>query len=246
MGLKGPRHIGTQKLPWEKNGTPFICGDFNFHVQNTGDFYAKKFCSLVNSKGFKQHVSEPTHVSGNTLDLFLTINSSQEQFPLTNVNVTPCTGTTSDHYLLCCELPVSCSNLSNKKPERESRDMREFQKINVDELREDIFCSPLNLLSDFGSLDEAVDLYKNELTTLLDKHAPSVTKSFKPQQSPWWNEKCQKAKTEMRRAQRRFRKNRNDETKLLFQEKLIDKAIIVNRARDLYFNGKLSSVKGDC
>ena len=90
-----------------------------------------------------------------------------------------------------------------------------------------------------------MDLYKNELITLLDKHAPSVTKSFKPQQSPWWNEKCQKAKTEMRRAQRRFRKNRNDETKLLFQEKLIDKAIIVNRARDLYFDGKLSSVKGD-
>ena len=234
------------ELLLEKNGTPFLCGDFNFHFQDANNFYARKFLQLCECKGFVQHISQPTHVSGNTLDLILTLNSSHEPFNISNVDVTSCTGTTSDHYLLACDLPIFRQrNSLNPSLVREQRDLREFQKIDVDNFREDIFCSPLNTLSDYGTVDDAVDLYSKIITDLLDKHAPIVRKSFKPSQSPWWDSKCQSAKTEMRRAQRNKEKNPTDETKAVFKEKLIDKAIAVNRARNAYYDGKLSSVKGD-
>ena len=185
-------------------------------------------------------------MSGNTLDIVLTLNSSHESFPLSNFDVTSCTGTTSDHFLICCDLPISCvNNVPNKDTERETKVLREYHKIDIEKFREDIFCSSLNLLSDYGSLDEAVKLYEDVVLEILDKHAPTVSKSFRSTQSPWWNNKCQEAKTAMRKAQRCFRKYPSQETKTEYKEKLIDKAIIINRERNLFYNNQLSSVKGD-
>ena len=46
-----------------KVGSPIICGDFNFHVEDTENKAAKEFISLCASKGFIQHVKTKTHIS---------------------------------------------------------------------------------------------------------------------------------------------------------------------------------------
>ena len=56
----------------QKSGKPIIFGDFNFHIEDALDSVAKKFISLIKSKGFKQHVDKPTHISGGRLDPILT------------------------------------------------------------------------------------------------------------------------------------------------------------------------------
>ena len=102
------------------------------------------------------------------------------------------------------------------------------------------------MLSEYESLNKAVSLYEDVITNLLNKHAPLVTKSFLPSRSPWWDKSCQAAKSTMRRAQRCYNKNKdNDEKKNEYKERLIDKAIVVNRARNFYYDNKLSLVKGD-
>ena len=70
---------------------------------------------------------------------------------------------------------------------------------------EDIFTSPINL-SHYRSMDQAVQLYQEELEILLEKHAPWVKKRFNKIQSLFWNEKCQTAVRERRKAKRRFKK----------------------------------------
>ncbi|KAJ0023604.1 hypothetical protein NQD34_003503 [Periophthalmus magnuspinnatus] len=49
-----------------------ITGDFNVHVDNVFDRNAKELSSVLETFGLTQHVSEPTHNRGHTLDLLIT------------------------------------------------------------------------------------------------------------------------------------------------------------------------------
>ena len=49
-----------------------VPGDFNIHVDVPNDIDAVKFLDLLESLGFEQHVTKPTHIFGRTLDLFIT------------------------------------------------------------------------------------------------------------------------------------------------------------------------------
>ena len=60
-----------------------------------------------------------------------------------------------------------------------------------------------NTNHDFNSLDEAVGAYHRTLLSIIDKHAPLKTINIKPNQSPWWNERCRNARRAKMRA---FRK----------------------------------------
>lgn len=48
-----------------------ISGDFNIHVDNQTDPDARNFISLLEAFDLIQHVSEPTHNKGHTLDLVI-------------------------------------------------------------------------------------------------------------------------------------------------------------------------------
>jgi hypothetical protein len=53
-------------------GRLLVVGDFNIHVDNLGNLFSFKFISLIESFGLVQHVLDPTHIAGHTLDLVLT------------------------------------------------------------------------------------------------------------------------------------------------------------------------------
>ena len=46
-----------------------VVGDFNLHINNENDENAAKFMELMVALGLVQHVTRPTHKSGNILDL---------------------------------------------------------------------------------------------------------------------------------------------------------------------------------
>jgi len=48
------------------------CGDFNVHVDQVEDTNAVRLDQLLQSFGYVQHVSEPTHNAGHTIDLVIT------------------------------------------------------------------------------------------------------------------------------------------------------------------------------
>ena len=49
-----------------------MAGDFNFHVEDDRDSAASRFLDLLEAFNLRQHISEPTHKSGHTLDLIIT------------------------------------------------------------------------------------------------------------------------------------------------------------------------------
>jgi len=48
-----------------------IAGDFNIHVDDTRNVDALTFLDVLESFGLQQHVKQPTHVLGHTLDLII-------------------------------------------------------------------------------------------------------------------------------------------------------------------------------
>ncbi|KAL5257842.1 hypothetical protein ACHWQZ_G012699 [Mnemiopsis leidyi] len=226
-----------------KSGSPIICGDFNFHVENNTNSTAQNFISLCESKGFIQHIQSPTHISGGTLDLIFTLGNISDALPVLNTTVESNTGTLSDHYLV--SIQTQFTNVNNKQHSYTEKLVRELGKIDIAEFRHDIFSSELNL-SEYRSLDETVDMYQQNLERIFDKHAPLITRKFCTERSEFWNEKCQSARRERRKAKRQSKKHPNDEElRAIHHEKSVDAAITINMARNSYYERMLSQHKGD-
>jgi len=225
----------------QKSGTPIICGDFNIHVEDVSDKTTKTFIDLYESKGFMQHISSPTHIAGGTLDLVLTLGSVTDSIAVKNIEIEADTATTSDHYLVHFEVPVKLTK--SKEVLSETKEFRELQKIDINLFREDLATSPINT-TDLQSLtlDDAVKLYQDVLECLLNKHAPILSRKFRVNKTPWWNAECQKARSERRRAKRNVKDAASKEE---YKEKCIDATIIINKARNRFYDNKLSSLKGD-
>ncbi|KAJ8050076.1 hypothetical protein HOLleu_03133 [Holothuria leucospilota] len=58
-------------------GFLLIGGDFNLHFGHHESPMSRKFQDLLESRGLSQHVADPTHVKGQTLDLLITRASDQ-------------------------------------------------------------------------------------------------------------------------------------------------------------------------
>lgn len=82
----------------------YVFGDFNLHIQlgNT-DADASHFSNVLSSLGLVQHVTQPTHRSGNTLDLVITKDTDSH---LQVLSVTD--DCVSDHFTVCCKLALNC------------------------------------------------------------------------------------------------------------------------------------------
>ena len=48
-----------------------VCGDFNIHVDRSDDKHAVQLLQLLQTFDMVQHVTEPTHIAGHTLDLVI-------------------------------------------------------------------------------------------------------------------------------------------------------------------------------
>ena len=152
--------------------------------------------------------------------------------------------TTSDHYFIKFTLPVNAQG-GKIEPRIVEKDVCEYSKIAIGNFKEDLFFSPINS-TEFTSVNDAVDIYLKTVENLLDKHAPCIQEKFNLRRSPWWNIQCQKARTDARKAQRHHNKDpSNVELKEIYNEKCKDKAFLIDKARNLYYDQKFSLVKND-
>ena len=168
--------------------SPFVCGDFNFHLQNDNDVNTLRFKQLCLSHNFYQHKNVSTHIAGNTLDAVL-IKDYDNKF-IANIDVIEDTGTSSDHYLITFDVSVSCLQKSTLT---KIVTFRDFSNVDLDAFVQAINSSDLCNHSKFKSLDHALILYDTVLNSLLNAHAPLRTNRVKTSAVKWWNSKCQQA-----------------------------------------------------
>lgn len=169
-----------------------ILGDFNVHIENDAHVFAASFKSLLSSFGFKQHISEPTHTHGHTLDLLIT---HDEGLKIHDISVfDPCL---SDHKCVLFTIPDS-----KPQPIQEELTYRNRKSLNLETLRHDI--------GDFkhaesDSVSVLAKQYNDKLSTAYDKNVPEVTKTviLRPN-TQWFNDMLRHEKVIRRRLERKY------------------------------------------
>ena len=112
----------VSKLPQYQNS--IILGDFNIHIEDLTNADAIIFSDTMRELDFEHHISGPTHVKGNTLDLIFTQLSNH--FDIINTTLH---GFISDHYMVSVNI-----NIKKQKYPIETKKIRDRTKITVSTL----------------------------------------------------------------------------------------------------------------
>ena len=99
----------------------FIIGDFNLHINKPENFYVSKFINILNIFNLTQHVSTPTHTSGNIID-FLIKSSIIKIRNLLTIKFEY-----SDHYIINFKYFLNC-NFNNTIGKPLKRNWKIFNK----------------------------------------------------------------------------------------------------------------------
>jgi hypothetical protein len=188
-----------------------IVGDFNFHVDNLQNFYATKFCNLLETFDLLQRVRSATHEKGHTLDLVITHPSDLLIEDLSAIDMQM-----SDHHWIHCNLPGP-----KPKTARKEITFRKMKSIDVAQFKADIESSTLTNMDTYESTDRAVSEYNSELSKILNKHAPMIKKNpitLHPE-ALGYNEEVDLAKKDRRKAESEWRKSSLTVHREIFIEK---------------------------
>ena len=171
-----------------------VMGDFNIHVNCDDDPNAVIFSDTMKAIGLHQHVTGPTHRSGNTLDLIFTEE-------LSKIKLKSCKSTVfvSDHTAVHCILDIQYD-----EPSKQEMTFRKLSSINIEKFIEDI---PIISL-DIEDLNTLVSSLEMGLRSTLDLHAPELTKFITVRKKkPWYNEELRKIRCRVRRAEKLYRRH---------------------------------------
>ena len=141
-----------------------------------------------------QHMHTSTHTHGHTLDLVITRSS---EAIVRNINVHA--PVMSDHN------PVTFLVQTRKPPPMKKLvSFRKIKDINIDQFKSDIMRSSL-VETPSDDVDQLVNQYHSTLSTILDDHAPVVTKVMVDRSNcPWFNDEILQAKKKRRKAERKW------------------------------------------
>ena len=198
---------------------------------------AKAFLDLLQNYDLINHVWQPTHVAGHSLDLIITRNNNE--ISLDNPQMR---SFISDH---CFVKVVS----SIDKPEVQTKEIsyRKLKDLNLENLKRDIAASNL-AKSNYNnlSLTELAELYDSSLSAILDEHAPIVKSTLRIKSvSPWYNSELRGIKREKRNAEIKWKISNDYADLKLFKRKRKDYIKSCNSTKILYYSNKVESCDGN-
>ena len=206
-----------------------ITGDTNVHMDTKCDRNAKALSAVLDTFGLTQHVSEPTHNRGHTLDLLIT-----KGVTISNVSVVDVA--LSDHFCVFFDLTVSPTPpagpaVTRRRHLNDNTAAQFVERINF----ENASCS---------DVDDFLNSVTSNVLEVMDTIAPMKVKMVKDKQkAPWRNADVVRAqKRECRRAERRWRKSKLQVHSEIYREKLLIFNQTLRRARERYF----SDIIGSC
>nr|XP_054759574.1 uncharacterized protein LOC129265625 [Lytechinus pictus] len=209
---------------------PIILGDFNIHIDDVNDSQAKSFIYSIDSLGFFQHVNGPTHRGGHTLDLILTRRIDDI---ISSIRIM--SGYPSDHSAIIADV-----NFAAPKNPKKLVQYRQLRNIDIAAFTEDIRNSSL-ATSTPGHSSEAVGIYNETLSQLIDKHAPMKSKTITIRPSaPWYTEELREAKRIRRQAERQMKSSGLSIDRQLYQQSCLAYNTTLQEAKSMYFNAEIT------
>ncbi len=176
------------------NDEVIFCGDYNVHVNKANEAETRRFGSIIELAELKQHVSEKTHINGNTLDLVMSDIESK--------SITKCVVDEfmSDHAVILMDLNMN-------KPPKSTKRVRFRRNQNVDlKLLETQIDENLRNIDDSNDLQQLVDSFNQALSDAYNKQAPLMEKNIiiRPP-TPWTYDDIKEDKATRRKLERRWR-----------------------------------------
>ena len=158
--------------------------------------------NLFADLALSQLITEPTHKSGNTLDILLT------DYPelINNIKIfPPGTFVSSDHSLICFYVQYF---IKRSKPKK--RNIFNFKRSNWVGLNNDLSRVDWHYLLDNSEPDIAWNTFRNKFLGLCDRHIPkiSIKESFQP---PWFDSEVFRLNKKKEQFRKLFRDTKNQQ-----------------------------------
>ena len=218
-----------------------IVGDFNIHV-DTVNSLSDSFTNILDANGLKQHVDQPTHRKGHTLDLVITHDTSGllRSPPVISISgVGDLTGASScDHYAVWCYL-----NIARPKTISKTVTYRSLRKIPIHDYRADILRVVECNSETAGAL---VEQYNGKLQALTDIYAPPQNKTItlRPH-APWYTEALRREKRERRKCERTATRTLLTVDREIVEERYARRTVQIEQAKAAYYTSQIDKNKGD-
>ena len=208
-----------------------ILGDFNIHVDKPDHPMVKKFNACLASSGLLQHIHEPTHRSGHTLDLVIS-RCDEQLIRKCEVKIY----SVSDHYMINCVLNQEKSMTLNSVST-----CRNFQRMDHNAFKLDLASKICEIQSSESSV-ELLTSFDSAIISVLDKHAPIKTKSHKlrPKQ-PWYTHGVSVERRLRRRLERKWRKSGTDSDRKAYQNQRDRVNLLIDTNKTEFYTSSLAN-----
>lgn len=175
-----------------------ILGDFNMHVDIENDPYTRTFMDMIAAFDFDQHVHVKTHVCGHTLNLCLLPSN-------TPLHISP----PSDNYFISDHTFVSFTLQVPRPPPVDLKvTFRKVSKIDKGRFKQDLQQMSEVMLQLNGT--ELAESYDTNLRTILDKHAPQITKTIRVKRRvAWFDSRAKTLKKELRKLEKIWKRTKH-------------------------------------
>ena len=225
----------------DRGGILIICGDFNIDLLQTNSI-TDSFLKILKSNGLTQIITTPTR--GNALLDFIIIPLSFSDF-FNTFSPSPLPYFTSDHIPLFLNLRIN--HRIQTQPYKTT--FKDFNSMDLKQLRDGVESSLLTKESVFEnqSACESVNVYKSEISRIVNHLCPTKTIIFRHDKSKrWFNSDLQLLKQEKRKFERLCRKSPNNDSHIKHYKKARNAyTVAIKQARINYFSEKIKSSKND-
>ena len=205
-------------------------------------YYTEYLPTHLRSSGFQQHIHEPTHHLGHTLDVTISRDTSNILTDLGVVDIGLCNEngvTIRDHYAVTSTLKHAMQRAA-----KNFINYRKLQSIDIPSLCEDIATSSMNATT--MTVSEFTERYIICLCSILDEHAPRIQRRVTERpNTPWYNIQIRDAKRFGKRLE-----NKWCDTKLMSSHKAYRHqcSVVANElynGKVDYYSSKILETRGD-
>ena len=205
-----------------------VTGDMNVHFEMVNDRKVKDCLDMFMSYGFKQQIHDATHTDGGTLDQVFTFSLDRQIACTSAIDSIHRFG--SDHFPIYCKL-----NLALDKKYFKQVTYRKLSSINQVDLITDFKNSfkAIDLSGNFGTIYSKL---KSNLRSILDSHAPILTKNLAiMDEAPWFDKEYRKLRSKRRYAEKLWKKHGDPATYSHYKDLCCKATYLANCKKKAYF-----------